>query len=454
MRWFLAFVALTSLSAAAATFAAACGGSTQTSSQQSTSDGGGGPETGVPVEAGAEAAPDAGPDVGYPGPHYPMPQVVNIAGGVTLKTPKVYLIFYPGYAYEAQLKAMGQAIGATSYWKAATSEYGVGAVQYAGSIELTGETPPTSIQDSQIQTYLGGNIASGAFGTPDTSTIYTIVYPSTTSITLPSGGPFGNATSCQSFGGYHQDFLVSLTDGGAQQDFPYAVIPTCPNGLQGLTEVAAVTGALSHEWAEAATDPYPASANGTNSAYAQVDENHFAWELLGGGGEVGDMCVGEANAFYAAQDVGATVQRIWSNASAKHGHDPCVPNVPGTVYFQSAPMLTDNISFTSQFIGGTVQTQGLTIPVGQSKTVEVDLFSDGPTSGPWTVAAEDALAKLLGGTPSLGFQWDKTQGQNGDKLQLTLTVKTADSLFGGAHPFIVTSTLGTQTNAWAGLVVE
>jgi hypothetical protein len=453
MRWILGFVALTSLSAAAATLVAACGGSTQSGSQSTTTDaGGGGAETSAP-EAAAEAAPDAGPDVGYPAPHYPMPQVVNLAGGVVLKKPKVYLIFYPGYTYETQLKAMAQAMGSSTYWSAATSEYGVGSLQYGGSIDLTGETPPTNIKDSDIQTYLAGKLASGAFGTPDTSTVYTIVYPSTTSITLPSGGPFGNATSCQTFGGYHQDFLAAVTDGGAQLDFPYAVIPTCP-GFQGLTEQDGVTGALSHEWAEAATDPYPATANGNNSAYAQVDQNHFVWELLGGGGEVGDLCVPEANAFYAAQDVGFTVQRIWSNASAKQGHDPCVPNVPGSVYFQSAPMLSDNISFTSQFIGGTVQTQGLTIPVGQSKTVEVDLFSDGPTTGPWTVGAVDALAKLLGGAASLDFQWDKTQGQNGDKLHLTLTVKTADSLFGGAHPFFITATLGTKVNEWAGLVVE
>jgi hypothetical protein len=117
-------------------------------------------------------------------------------------------------------------------------------------------------------------------------------------------------------------------------------------------------------------------------------------------------------------------------------------------------MLDESVSFTAQFIGGTVQTQGVTIAVGQSKTIEVDLFIDGPTSGPRTVAAYDALAKYLGGSASLDFQWDRTQGRNGDKLHLTVTLKAADATFGGAHPFVVTSTLGSAQTAWAGLVVE
>jgi hypothetical protein len=307
--------------------------------------------------------------------------------------------------------------------------------------------------DSDIQTYLGGKLASGALGTPDPGTIYTIFYPSTTSITLPNGGPFGTATSCKTFGGYHSDFALALTDGGPTQNFAYAVIPTC-TGLDGLTEQDSVTGAVSHEWAEAATDPYPATNSGADSAYSSVDYDHFIWELLGGGGEVGDMCVGELAPFYKPTDVGFMAQRIWSNSFAKAGHDPCVPNIAGQTYFQSAPQLTEKITFNSPLLGGTLDTQGVTIPVGQSKTIEVDLFSDGPTTGPWTVAAVDALAGQFGVPQTLSFKWDKTKGQNGDKLNLTVTVTAADNAFSGGHPFIITSTLGSLKNQWAGFVVE
>jgi hypothetical protein len=449
MRWIISFVALSSVAIPFGALAFACGGSAQNGSQPTTDAGA---ESAVDTDAAPEAAPDAGPDVGYPAPHSAMPQVVNLAGGPTLKSPKVYLIFYPGYTYETQLKTMAQAMAASTYWSAATQEYGVGPLQYAGSIELTGETPPSSIQDSDIQTYLAGKLQSGAFGTPDTETIYTIVYPSTTSITLQGGGPQGNAKSCSSFGGYHQDFLTSLTDGGTQQDFAYAVIPTCPS-VHGMTEQDGVTGATSHEWAEAVTDPYPATNNSANSAFAQVDQNHFAWEVIGGGGEVGDMCVGEQGAFFKPTDVGFMVQRIWSNAAAKAGHEPCVPNPAGGPYFQSAPVLTENVSFTSQIIGGAINSQGVTIPVGQSKTIEVDLFSDVPTDGPWTVSASDGVSALAGLAPSMSFSWDKTQGQNGDKLQLTVKV-TAASPLGGAHVFVITSTLKSAVTKWAGLVVE
>ena len=44
------------------------------------------------------------------------------------------------------------------------------------------------------------------------------------------------------------------------------------------------------------------------------------------------------------------------------------------------------------YFGTTVMTKGVTIPVGNSKTIEVDLFSDADTGGPWTVAADDLLS--------------------------------------------------------------
>jgi hypothetical protein len=113
------------------------------------------------------------------------------------------------------------------------------------------------------------------------------------------------------------------------------------------------------------------------------------------------------------------------------------------------------VSVTSQFIGGTINTKGVKIASGQSKTIEIDLFSDGPTNGPWGVDAIDMLAKLIGGAPTMTFAWDKQMGVNGDKLMLTITVTSSTAaLFGGAHPFAITSQLGTSGTVWPGLVVE
>jgi hypothetical protein len=429
--------------------AAACGSGAMTSQTTTTGTGAASSSSGESSSSGMGTGGEGG-SVPYPAPHPDLPQLVNLAGGKVLTTPKVFLIFYPGYPYETQLQAMAQALGKSGYWGDTTSEYGVGAIQYAGMIELTGETPPAMIQDADIQTYLAGKITSGAFGTPDPETIYTIFYPSTTSVTLPSG-ILGNATSCTTFGGYHQDFTATPM-GGSPTNFAYAVLPLCA-GEGGMSQIDLLTGALSHEWIEASTDPFPVTNNGADSAYAQVDDDHFAWLVLGGGLEAGDLCVGEYNAFFKPMDVGFTVQRTWSNMLAKQGHDPCAPDLPGVAYFNSAPVLDTTVSLNTS-ITGPLTTKGVKIPVGQSKAIEVDLFSDGPTAGPWTVSATDFIAEFLGGAPSLDFKWDKTEGKNGDKLHLTVTVKTAEPIFGGGHLFVITSTLGQAKSQWAGLIVE
>ncbi|HWW54446.1 MAG TPA: hypothetical protein VNY84_11790 [Acidimicrobiales bacterium] len=434
----------------------ACGSTTQSTPPDNDAATGG---DDAQVDSGAPDAPpvDAGPDVdngmpstNYPAPHPPLPQLVNQAGGKTLATPKVYLIFYPGYPHEMPLQTLAQQIGANPYWAAATAEYGVGAMQYAGMIELTGETPPISISDQQIDMYMNGKIASGAFGTPDTSVVYTIYYPKTTTITLGSGG-FGGGTSCQSFGGYHTDTAVTVGT-AAPKNYAYAVLPTCAS-FAGMGELDGLTGATSHEWIEASTDPFPSTNGGADSAYSGVDSDHFIWAVLGGQ-EDGDLCVQETNAFFKPSGLDFTVQRCWSNQLAKASHDPCAPDLTGVPFFDSAPVLNENVSFTSQFIGGTVNTKGVKIPVGQTKTVEVDLFSDAATSGPWSVEVLDVIARYTMAAPTLAFKWDRTSGLNGEKLHLDITVKATQTAFGGAHPFIIVSRLGGVTNTWPGLVVE
>jgi len=411
-------------------------------------------DSAAPVDAGSDVDNGA-PSTNYPAPHPPLPQVVNAAKGPVLTSPKIVYVFYPNYAREAELQTFAQAMASSPYWTTTTSEYGVGAIAYESTVDLTDAAPQT-ISQTDLESWVASELQSGAFGTPDPQAIYTIVFPSTTTITQPNpvSGAFGTVNSCTAFLGYHDNTQVALGDAGTTE-FAYAVIPTCPQaGASSLTET------LSHEWIEAATDPLVTTAGtftltgGPNAAYYGPDADHLIWALLGGG-EVGDMCEPEGSgANFTPTDLNESVQRTWSNASAQASHDPCVP-LPTGAFFDSAPVLDETVTFDSAFTGS-ITSKGVTIAQGQSKTIEVDLFSDGDTGGPWTVDAYDVLSTYYGSyglKQSLDFSWDRASGQNGEKLHLTISV-TGPSPVGGAHAFMIVSRLGTRRAVWPGLVVE
>jgi hypothetical protein len=427
-------------------------------------------DTGTRQDAGSDTgAADAAPDVDngapsthYPAPHPPLPVLTNAMHGPVLSAPKVHLVFYPSYPYETALQAFAQAIGPSTYWPAVTSEYGIGQIAYAGTTDLTGQTPPGNISSTTIHDWVATEIQSGAFGTPDPQAIYTIVYPQSTVVTQPNPvtSLLGPVQSCSAFYAFHDNTTVTPADGGAPQNYAFAVLPTCSTVVDDLTSY------LSHEWVEAVTDPFPTSTGlftltgGPSSAFFNVDADHVIWALTASGGEAGDQCQPEGNGIYITPtDIGNTVQRTWSNLSAQGSHDPCVPAPTGSAFFDSAPVLTEMVTFVSSapFPVLNVTTQGITIPVGQSKTIEVDLFSDGDTGGPWTVQADDAFYKQYGSTGlvpnSLSFKWDRTQGVNGEKLHLTITVTSA-SIVGKGHAFMITSTLGSRQTVWTGMIVE
>ncbi|HEX4513511.1 MAG TPA: hypothetical protein VH054_08245 [Polyangiaceae bacterium] len=417
---------------------------------QSTPDGG--PDAAV-VEAGPDV--DNGEvSTNYPAPHPPLPQLVNAAKGPVLTTPKIVYVFYPNYTNEPALQQFAKDVAASTYWTTTTSEYGVGALTYSGTIDLT-DTPPQTISQTDIESWVSQELTSGAFGTPDPETIYTIVYPMGTTITQPNpvSTLLGTVNSCTAFYGYHDNTTAQIGDAGAPTSFAYAVIPTC-SGLSSVTET------LSHEWIEASTDPLLTTSGtftltgGANAAYYGPDADHTVWALLGGG-EAGDLCGPEGILVgITPTDVNRLVQRTWSNAAAAASHDPCVPEITGA-FFDSAPVLDETVSFTST-LTGMVTSKGVTIARNASKTIEVDLFSDADTGGPWTVSASDVLSTYYGGyglKPTMTFDWDRTTGQNGEKLHLTITV-TGESPIAGAHAFMIKSQLGPRITVWPGLVVE
>jgi hypothetical protein len=375
-------------------------------------------------------------DTMYPAPHPAPPQVVN-GNGTLLSSAKLVPVFFPNDAFQAQLTDFAARVGGTQYWATTTSEYGIGPATGESAVVLT-EAAPATIDDPGIQTWLAGKLDGDdpAWPAPDQSTLYILHYPASTTITQSSQGQ--TITSCQDFGGYHSSTTLDAAHGS--QEVAYAVIPRC-SSFGKLTGVDAVTGAESHEIIEAVTDAHPMA----DAAYGQVDDAHLYWELALGGGEVGDLCAQFPGVFVKSPELGHVVQRTWSNASAKAGHDPCVPQPTGEVYFNTVPVLSDSIA-----LAGLGTLRGVTIPVGSSKTIDLDLFSDGDTGGPWDVQVEDFLALTMGGTATMGFSLDNTRGQNGDKLHLTIDVLKKNQY--GAGIFVIISSLGQQQTLWLGFV--
>ncbi len=414
-----------------ASLAVACGGSVAGTDSDSGAAGSGTVTSDagrVPVDSG-QTQDDATSDSGVPFPawHPPAPQVISF-GGAVLSPVKIVPVFYAGDPLQSKVEQMLQQLPQSSYWTAISKEYGVGSMTIATSIVLN-EAAPTKIDDSEIAAWL----AQKADGThapwpkAELQQMFAVFYPASTVITLQ------NSQSCYGFGAYHNE---SVVDG---INFAYGVMPRCGGGGQ-LGPIDYLTVALSHEIVEAATDPYVQSS----PAYQAVDFDHYTWSFFPGG-EVADMCTYERQA--NQQLVGSFyVQRSWSNQSAKASHDPCVPAL-SQPYFNSAPDLKDTVKIG--FGGGSVSTKGAKIPVGQSKTIDVYLFSDAPTSA-WSVDATDA-ATLQGQSAELSFSWDKTSGQNGDVLHLTIKALKASNY--GISLFVLRSQQGGGAeHLWYGTV--
>lgn len=385
-------------------------------------------DTGVPVDG--DASSDAA-QIPFPAPHPTAPQLVKLPGNV-IANPKLVPVFFSNddTTFTGELADFETKLVASIYWKT-VAEYGVGAGTTASSINLT-ETAGDAWSDTQIQTWLAGKINANdpAFAF-DQNTVFVLHFPSTTTVTRN-----GTEQSCQSYGAYHDS--VTLDQSHAAANVAYVVVPRCP-AYPGFTAVDTVTAAASGALLGAVTDPYPLA----DPAWVPYDDDHFVFTLTGGG-EVETFCGQDLASFRTLSDLPYLVQRIWSNGAAAANHDPCVPAPGAEVYFNSAPVLPD-----TALVGGTT-TKAVKITAGQSRTIDLDLFSDAATSGPWTVSAFD-YNELQGRTATLSFSLDRTTGKNGDVLNLTIHAVTASSL---GSAFLVKSELNGESHTWVGLVVN
>jgi hypothetical protein len=364
-------------------------------------------------------------DGGLPAKITSEPQVVAVQRGA-VPLPTFVSITFAGDSIADDLDDFVASLGCTDHWRQIASDYGVGQAVATKPIHLA-EQAPAQIDDTEIASWLENEIATDArFPKPDGSTIYAVFYPETTTVTLFGG------TSCQSFDGYHYSFA------GPKGNVPYAVMPRCPQGQ--FTTIETVTIAASHELIEATTDPFPDALPG----YELTDGDHLAFGSVTGA-EVGDMCEVLRTSYYQPQGYPFFVQRSWSNRAAAAGTDPCVPAFDPSSYFYAAPVMLDTISVPAY----QTTTMGVKIGVGQKATIDVAMIASG-NPGTWSVQAVDGSQLVQQGS-HLSFTFDKTSGQNGDTLKLTITKNSNNNQL-GAEPFALFSRIGGRQTIYWGLV--
>jgi hypothetical protein len=356
-----------------------------------------------------------------------LPQVVNV-GGPILTAPKVLPIMYASDPAGSDVLSFLQELTTTDYWSQTTSEYGVGPLTVLPPITLT-TPPPATITDAMLESMLADNTSGSApaWGAADPSTIYLFV--------LPPGAIQQDAEGacCTNYDGYHYEADVGT--GATQVKVPYALSCAC-SGFDGpkVNDLQERTVDMSHELVEAATDPFP----DTDPAYTQEDVADIVWTLVTDG-EVADMCEFNDDANVIPPGATYMVQRTWSNAAAAKFENPCVPVVTTTPYLNAFPQLATVMY--NDGVDPPFATQGVHIPLGQTKTINLALKSAGPVAHTWTVDTYDYNEVIVGGAAEMAFRPAKTSGGDGGVVPLAISPAVEDPyLRGGA--FIIWSDYG------------
>jgi hypothetical protein len=411
----------------------------------------GAPDASDVQQDGADAASDAGASTTYPAFTPDLGQIVT-GGGYVMKNPVIVPITWNADPAQAAFDAFTDSIGATAYWAATTKEYGVGAAT-GGTHAHVATAVPATLQDADLHTMITTNAgAAGGWPAATADTIYAFFLPPGTSLLEATPGGGAPQDSCQQgFGGYHDQIAV----GGVTA--AYAVVPSCDFG-KGAPEQQTMMS-IAHELIESATNPQPSAAK---TGYVGFDSDHFAWDYFQElQSEVGDACEFYRSAFYEDKETSPTpfdgwVQRSWSNAAAKAGHDPCVPAASHDPYFSVTPIGLTDVGyevpgiFVGQSGSTTGRTKGVLAAAGASATFTVGFYSDGPTSGPWTIA-------VVPGNPLLKASFvdqynastvtatiDAPRGRNGDVAHVTVNVAKSGSLFKGEIVTIVSTLNGVS----------
>ena len=362
-----------------------------------------------------------------------MPQLVN-QGGRVQAHPVFIPVTWDGDSYRPLLDDFVARISTSTYFSQ-LPQYGVLDVTASPPVHVSVPLP-TAISGSALEAGLVSRFdgTHPEFPAPTLDSQYLLFTPATTTIY--------DATeqSCVDYAAFHA--FVVATNG---EHISYSLLPHC-KGYGTLSDLDSLTEATSHEMVEAATDPDTDPA-----AYAWSDTNAAggAWDDYSNGGEVGDLCQFGDQVDIIGQDLPYIVQRYWSNTAAAAGHDPCVPALfPSEPYFAAAPVLPDDVIVHTGYVD--FPGKGVKIPVGQSRTIEVDLFSDAPAA-PWIISAR-GFVEDFGEAPELAFQLDRDHGQNGEKVHLKITVLRSGVAFPAQELFTIVSSREGTYSVWPVLV--
>ena len=178
---------------------------------------------------------------------------------------------------------------------------------FGGEVSIA-NGPGASIDDSAIQSQISSWILAGALAVPDANTVYVILPPAGTDVTIHNGS--GMLSACSDFFGYHSS---GISPSGTFGFFRYIVLPYQACGADiaadGPVTVDGMTDTLGHEMAETETDP-------------DHNSRPAAWFDSVLGDEIADIC---ADTSATVGYLGFWLQKIWSNAAAT-----CIAPVSGS----------------------------------------------------------------------------------------------------------------------------
>jgi hypothetical protein len=428
-----------------ATFVAAyagCGGSNTTSIPEGA---GGSPDSGVtegglvttPGDSGGKPGPgtDGGTTTGgkdaaaeassppsstYPAFAVDVAQVID-NGGPVLAAPVVVTVTWSSDPDAPTYNALGDTIGASTYWKDINGEYGVGPVTSGAANHVSITTAaPASFADTDLDSLVEAN-AGKSWPASTPNTLYALYLPPGS--TLTSGG---QNLCAGGVGGYHTE--------SQNKGLVYAIMPHCAGFQTADVELSA-----SHELNEAATDPHP----GSKTAYAGFDQNHLAFEFFNQfQDELGDACESFVEASDNTDFKPYLVQRQWSNKSAAAGSHWCLPAL-GEPFYNTTFLPTSNLDAITVDLSslgqgaGKTTSKGFKVALNTARTFPIGFFSDVPTNGPFTIdvqglGANSPIAQdqngnnIANGAATVTF--DKTSGANGDIANVTVTPTSYSTL--------------------------
>jgi hypothetical protein len=328
-----------------------------------------------------------------PSPHASLP-IVPTGGGEVFAHVHVVATTFAGDPNQDALVKFTRWLVTSSWYAQVGTEYGIG----PGTVEaaVVSRPPPAPGDSAAVESFLRAELAAGELPAPMGQTAYLLYFSEANS-------------ACSSALGYHGNFFLA---GGSE--VVYAIASFCPftgaTGLQGEQLLA------SHELVETVTNPLYNSAGTLPKGYQITDPmNPFsAWA-----GELADLCIftGARTPAVVDSSTGYYTQRIWSNAAALAGHQPCVPSWTESYYNVSANPLAPP-------------------PIAPGGSLSIALTGwSAAASEPWSLQVVPSTWNF---TPTVDL--DRSQIADGDTA--TLTVRVGSDVASGQHTtlFVYSST--------------